>query len=78
MPAASTDVIKDPAKVAAGRAGARKRWGGQRILRLDQLTPEQRRLVLALIDAAKEAAGPAKPTAQEVSSGSSNTTAQAS
>jgi hypothetical protein len=44
---------KDPARVAAGHSGARKRWGPPRILRLDTLTPQQRRLVLALLDAAK-------------------------
>lgn len=32
---------------------ARARWGPQRVVRLDDLTPEQRRLVLALIEAAR-------------------------
>lgn len=45
--------LKDPVRVAAGRSGARKRWGPPRVLRLDTLTPQQRRLVLALLDAAK-------------------------
>jgi hypothetical protein len=44
---------KNPIYVESGRRGARKRWGGQRILRLDELTPDQRRLVLALVEAAK-------------------------
>jgi hypothetical protein len=44
---------KDPAKVRAGRASAAKRWGSApRVVRLDALTPDQRRLVLALINAA--------------------------
>lgn len=47
---------KDPAKVAAGQAGARARWGDERrIVRLDELPPEQRRLVVALIEAARAA-----------------------
>lgn len=49
-------VGKHPAKVAAGQAGARKRWGAPRVVRIDDLTPEQRRLVLALIDAARQPA----------------------
>lgn len=48
------DSDKDPVKVRAGAAGARKRWGdAPRVVRLDELTPAQRRLVLALVDAAK-------------------------
>lgn len=38
------------------RLGAAKRWGNpanRRVVRLDSLTPEQRRLVLALVAAAK-------------------------
>lgn len=48
-------VAKDPIKVRAGEIGARKRWGDHptRVVRLDSLTPEQRRLVLALVAAAK-------------------------
>jgi hypothetical protein len=42
---------KSPARVAAGQANARVRWGPPRVIRLDDLTPEQRRVVLALIDA---------------------------
>jgi hypothetical protein len=49
----SLAVEKNPAKVAAGRAGAASRWGPPRVVRIDQLTPEQRRLVVALIEAAK-------------------------
>ena len=47
---------KDPAKVKAGNAAALARWGPDRkTVRLDELTPEQRRLVLALVEAAKSA-----------------------
>ncbi len=52
------------------RQNIRGRWGPQRVVRLDDLTGEQRRLVLALIDAAKAekaAADEQHPaTAQEV------------
>lgn len=43
--------------VAAGRRGAAARWarGPRRVVRLTDLTPEQRRLVLALIDAVRTA-----------------------
>jgi hypothetical protein len=40
-------------KQRAGRLGATARCGPPRILRLDELSPEQRHLVLALIEAAK-------------------------
>lgn len=49
---------KDPSRVARGVKGMRSRWGPQRILRLDDLTSEQRRLVLALVDAARSEAAP--------------------
>ena len=47
--------IKNPTKVAAGRAGAERRWGppGTRTVKIGDLTPEQRRLVLALVHAAR-------------------------
>ena len=46
--------MKDPTKVRAGTLGARRRWGDEpRVVRLDDLTPPQRRLVLALIEAAR-------------------------
>lgn len=62
---------KDPAKVRAGKIGARKRWAGHqaRVVKLDSLTPEQRRLVVALIAAARrEGAGP-EPAPAEASAG---------
>ena len=40
----------------AGRLGARRRWGDQpRVVRLDELSPEQRAVVIALINAHKSA-----------------------
>lgn len=66
MPLVVSD-SKNPKKVRAGRIAARARWGEPRVVRLDSLTPEQRRLVLALIDAAKEApASGQKASAEEV------------
>jgi hypothetical protein len=51
-------------KREAGAIGARKRWGDQpRIVRLDSLTSEQRRLVLALVEAAKSRPDPAPEAA---------------
>lgn len=48
---------KDPRKVAAGKAGMRARWGTEpRVVRLDTLTESQRRLVLALVNAARQEA----------------------
>jgi hypothetical protein len=50
---------KDPIKVRAGQTGARKRWGEEpRVVRLDDLTPAQRRLVLALVEAARAESRP--------------------
>ena len=45
--------LKNPKSVAAGQKAARVRWGPPRIARLDGLTPEQRRLVLAMIEMAR-------------------------
>jgi hypothetical protein len=57
-------LTKDPAKVRAGKASALKRWGElPRVVRLDELTMEQCRLVLALVDAAKDDA----PTVSDAS-----------
>ena len=50
---------RDPQKVAAGRASAAKRWGPPRVIRLDDMTAPQRRVILALIDAAKGLSAPA-------------------
>lgn len=46
-----------PHRSRAGRIAARARWGPEpRIVRLDDLTPAQRRLVVALVDAARREA----------------------
>ena len=49
-------------RAAWGREGARRRWGDHvpRVIRLDDLTPEQRRVVLAFVELerAKKAAEP--------------------
>jgi hypothetical protein len=47
---------KHPGRVAAGKATALKRWGPlPRTVRLDSLLPEERRLVVALVEAMKTA-----------------------
>ena len=48
---------RDPQKRRAGAAGAEVRWPVERrvSVRLDELTPEQRGLVLSLVAAAKAA-----------------------
>ena len=45
--------LRDPVRVAQGKAGMLSRWGPPRVVRLDDLTAPQRRVVIALIDAAK-------------------------
>lgn len=42
---------KDPKRVASGKAGMRARWGAPRKVRLDDLTPEQRDVIVALVAA---------------------------
>lgn len=44
-----------PSMQARGQRGAEARWGPPRRLRIGDLTPEQRRLVAALVDAQREA-----------------------
>lgn len=67
MPSIARD--KNPVFVEAGRRGARRRWGAEpRIVRLDSLTPPQRRLVLALVDAARKEASPVRETPGEAMS----------
>jgi hypothetical protein len=57
-------------KQRAGKIGAAKRWGAEpRIVRLDALTPPQRRLVLALVDAARKEASPVSETSGEANGG---------
>ena len=55
LPPLYTQAREPLSPAEAGRIGARRRWGEPRVLRLDSLTPEQRRLVLALVAAAKAA-----------------------
>ena len=60
---------KKPVFVESGRRGARRRWGEPRILRLDSLTPEQRRVVLALINAAAPSSEVPAPVGEMTGSG---------
>lgn len=57
MPTADSVLPKNPIKQRAGRVGAEVRWANhqRRIVRLDDLTREQRAVVLALVDAARSA-----------------------
>lgn len=50
-------VDRNAAKVRAGRAGAKARWGEGpvKVLRISDLTPAQRALVVALVEAARAA-----------------------
>jgi hypothetical protein len=71
MSLAAVSYSKRLSAVEAGRHGAAKRWGpGRRTVRLDDLTPDERRLVLALVDGARAAegssqAGATSPSAPE-------------
>ena len=57
MPEAVSDSrTKHPGRVAGGRKGALRRWGGQRIVRLDSLPPNVRWAVRTLIEADASAA----------------------
>lgn len=47
-------VSANPDKVRAGRIGGRRRWGDPGVVKLEELTPPQRRLVIALVAAAKD------------------------
>ncbi len=50
---------KNPVFVEGGGKGARIRWGDEpRSIRLDALEPPYRRLIIALIEAAKSASEP--------------------
>ena len=47
--------VKDPQRVAQGKAGMASRWRDHvQLVRLSDLPPEARRLILALIAASKE------------------------
>lgn len=49
------DHPKDPVLVAAGHRGALVRWGPPRVVRIGELSADQRALVVALVDAVKAA-----------------------
>jgi hypothetical protein len=52
----SVSTLSDPQREQR-RLAARARWGEEpRVVRLDDLNPQQRRLVLALVDAARKEA----------------------
>ena len=55
-------------KAEAGRLGARTRWGEPRVIRLDDLTADKRRLVLAFVEMARVAdtKSEAAPTGENV------------
>jgi hypothetical protein len=66
---------KDPAKVAAGQAGAAKRWSdpaNRTVVRLDSLSTAERAVVLALIDAKKAAPADANAGTAEQTEGHGN------
>jgi hypothetical protein len=61
---------KDPRRVRAGQAGMRARWGEPRVLRIDDLQPNERRLVLALVEAVRsEKAAPVGETSGTADAG---------
>lgn len=45
--------VKNPTKQRAGKLGAARRWGDPGVIRLDELSAPQHRLVLALVEAAR-------------------------
>ena len=53
---------KDPVLVAAGKRGADKRWGPPRRPYIGDLSPAQRRLILAAIEAERAKAERAQST----------------
>ena len=68
---------KDPRLVEAGLRGSRKRWGPQRVVRLDELDADTARLIRALL-AQNEASTVSETSAEasaEVQRGSAERTA---
>jgi hypothetical protein len=65
--------IKDPAKVRAGQLGGRAKYADparRTCVRIGDLTSDQRRIVLALVDAARHTkTGPTNETSGPVTSG---------
>jgi hypothetical protein len=63
--------------VVAGRRGAEKRWGPPRVVRLDDLRPNERRLLLALLDAVRaEQAAPVVETSGTATAGGRHATVE--
>jgi hypothetical protein len=52
------DIPKDPNRVEAGRRAMRKRWGPQRVVRLDSLDADTARLIRALLAQTEKAPTP--------------------
>jgi hypothetical protein len=75
--AGSRLLVSNDVFVEAGRRGAARRWGPPRVVRLDSLNADERRLVLAMVEAAKGAAtSDHEVTAQEVRRDGANTTSR--
>ena len=57
MVSGTYDRKADPRLKEAGRRGAARRWGpaGTQVVKIGDLTPAQRHLVLALVEAARSA-----------------------
>jgi hypothetical protein len=53
-----SDSRKSERHVEAGRLGASVRWGPPRNVRLADLTPPQRRLIVALVAAVRQTSDP--------------------
>ncbi len=66
----STAKPRDPLKVKAGKIGAAVRWAdhANKTVRIDDLTADQRRLVMALVAAAKKT-GPEISSPEPVTTG---------
>jgi len=67
---------KDPVRVRSGQAAMRARWGPgiadplpPRILRLDSLSPAQRALIAAILDATTSEASPETAASGEATAG---------
>ena len=48
-------MTKNPKRVEAGKKAAATRWGEPRVVRLDDLTPAQRKHVMAVVEVHEEA-----------------------
>ena len=50
-------------RTQVGRYGAQRRWGPPRVIRLDDLAPEQRAFIVELVEVAKRNAKRHEPAA---------------